>query len=109
MQRVHARPFQNLSELLPVDYKKQEKDIMVALIENPNRPDNIVLDSENGSKLFTSFVQSSMSDLGVENLDPPENDASAQKDICELLVLVHEKILNSSDQDIYDIYVHLSK
>ncbi len=109
VQRVHARPFQNLSELLPVDYKKQEKDIMVALIENPNRPDNIVLDSENGSKLFTNFVQSSMSDLGVENLDPPENDASAQKDICELLILVHEKILNSSDQDIYDIYAHLSK
>lgn len=109
VQRVHGRPFQALSELLPEDYKKQEKDMMVALIENPNRPENIILDSENGSNLFVKFIQSSMSDLGVENLNPPENDVSAQENICELLVLVHEKMLNSSDQDIYDIYAHLSK
>ena len=109
VQKVHGRPFQNLSELLPEDYQKQERDMLVALIENPNRPDDIVLDNENGSNLFTNFVQNSMSELKVVNLDPPENDVSAQESICELLVMVNERILNSSDQDVYDIYANLNK
>ena len=109
VKRAHGRPFQVLTELLPEDYQKQERDVLVALIEPPHRPDDVVLDIENGSNLFTGFVQSTISELGVINLDPPENDVSAQKTICELLKVLNEKTLSSSDQDVYDIYAHLSK
>ncbi len=109
VQKAHGRPFQNLSILLPKDYQKQERDMMVALIENPNRPENIIVDSENGAKLFTNFVKKSTANLGSVNLDPPESDIAAQAKVCEFLVILHEEILNASDQNIYDIYAHINK
>lgn len=109
VQRANGRPFQNLAILLPEDYQKQETDLLVAYIESPNRPENINVDSERGAKLFTEFLTKSMTKLDSVNLDPPENDIPAQLKVCWLLVNLNEEILNTSDQNIYDIFGHLNK
>lgn len=108
VQRAHGRPFRDLSSVLPKDYLIREAKMLVALVENPMRPEGTLVDSENGATLFTNLVETAKAELGSVNLDPPKSDKAAQEKVCTLLVEVHDDILKVSDQDIYDIYAYIN-
>jgi len=109
VQRAHGRPFRELASVMPKDYIQQEADMMVAYIKNPKRPENIIVDSENGAKLFTELTKKSVAELGAVNMDPSENDTAAQEKVCKTLITIHEKMLSASEQNIYDMYTYLNK
>ena len=80
----------------------------VEYIESTKRSQNIATDIENGHKIFFDIVEESKSSLGVIEMNPPEDDISADAKLCNLLVMKHEKILISSNQAIFDMYAFIN-
>ena len=101
-QKLHGRPFQDMSELLSDDYTEKEQRALSAFFTSPPRDRNFNVDLKQGETLFNSLLQDSLTSLEILDADPSVSVSSVEnlalhKKICDFHIKFNSDLMALDD------------